>query len=78
MHPLILALTKNNTFRIIYFSSVINNRLGYYQSELKGKDFHEKLFPGIRFNKQHELLMKNFLFSDDNSLVKNNTFLRTK
>ena len=78
MHPLILALTKNNTFKIIYFSSVINNRLGYYQSELKGKDFHEKLFPGIRFNKQHELLMKNFLFSDDNSLVKNNTFLRTK
>lgn len=78
VHPLILSLTRNNTFRIIYFSSVINNRLGYYKYELKGKDFHEKLFPGIRFNKQHELLMKNFLFSDDNSVVKNNTFLRTK
>ena len=77
-HPLILALTKNNSFKIKYFSSVINNRLGYYKYELMRKDFHEKLFPGIRFNKQHEILMKTFLFSDDNSLVKNNTFLRTK
>jgi len=78
VHPLILALTKNNTFKIGYFSSVINNRLGYYKYELFEKDFHEKLFPGIRFNKQHELLMKKFLFSNDNSLVKHNTFLRTK
>ena len=78
VHPLILSLTKNNTFNISYCSSVICNRLDFYQYELKDKDFHEMLFPGIKFAKQHELLMKNFLFFEYNSRVKNNTFLKTK
>ena len=78
VHPLILSLAKNNTFTISYFSSVINNRLGYYHYELKNKDFHDKLFPGIRFIKQHELLMKQFLFFENNSHIKKDTFLKSK
>lgn len=78
VHPLILALTKNNTFNIEYCSSVISNKLDFYQHELKHKDFHEMLFPGVKFSKQHELLMKNFLFFDYNSHSKSNTFLKTK
>ena len=78
VHPLILSLTKNNTFSIKYCSCVICNKLGFYIYELKDKDFHEMLFPGIKFSKQHELLMKNFLFFDYNSREKNNTFLKTK
>jgi hypothetical protein len=78
VHPLILTLTKTNSFKICYFSSVINNRLGYYKYELKNKDFHQKLFPGINFLKQHELLMKQFLFFDCNSHIKKDTFLKTK
>ena len=78
VHPLILSLTKKNTFQICYFSSIINNRLGYYKYELKHKDFHEKLFPGVRFLKQHELLMKQLLFFDFNSYIKKDTFLKSK
>ena len=78
VHPLILSLTRNNKFNICYFSSVISNRLGYFQFELKNKDFHEKLFPGVLFIKQHELLMKQFLFFDINSHFKKDTFLKTK
>jgi hypothetical protein len=78
VHPLILSLTKNNTFNISYCSSVICNRLDFYQHELKDKDFHEMIFPGVKFSKQHELLMKNFLFFDNNSHDKKNTFLKTK
>ena len=78
VHPLILSLTKDNHFNIAYCSSVICNRLDFYQHELKDKDFHEMLFPGIKFSKQHELLMKNFLFFDYNSREKKNTFLKTK
>jgi len=78
VHPLILSLTKTNSFKISYLSTVISNRLGYSISELKFKDFHEKLFPGTHFIKQHELLMKQFLFFDYNSFSKNNTFLKTK
>ena len=78
VHPLILALTKNNTFNITYFSCVISNRLGFHQHELKDKDFHEKLFPGVKFTKQHELLMKQFLFFSYNTFSKKNTFIKTK
>ena len=78
VHPLILSLTKNNTFNITYFSCVISNRLGFHQHELKDKDFHEKLFPGVKFIKQHELLMKQFLFFSYNTYAKGNTFIKTK
>ena len=78
IHPLILTLTKNNHFNISYFSSVVCNRLGYFQYELKNKDFHDKLFPGIRFIKQHELLLKHFLFFDSNLYVNKDGFIKTK
>ena len=78
VHPLILSLTKNNTFNINYFSCVISNRLGFHQHELKDKDFHEKLFPGVKFIKQHELLMKQFLFFSYNTYTKKNSFIKTK
>ena len=78
VHPLILTLTKNNTFNITYFSCVISNRLGFHQHELKDKDFHEKLFPGVKFIKQHELMMKQFLFFSYNTFAKTNTFIKSK
>ena len=78
VHPLILSLTKNNHFKISYFSSIICNRLGFFEYELKNKDFHDKLFPGIRFVKQHELLMKQFLFFNSNWHMKKDSFIKTK
>ena len=78
VHPLILTLTKNNTFNITYFSCVISNRLCFLQHELKDKDFHEKLFPGVKFIKQHELMMKQFLFFSYNTYAKTNTFIKSK
>ena len=78
IHPLILTLTEKNTFKISYFSSVISNKLGFFQHELKNKDFHEKLFPGFQFIKQHELLMKQFLFFDNNSFVRKDSFIKDK
>ena len=78
VHPLILSLTRYNTFKMSYFSSVICNRLGFLVQELKNKDFHEKIFPGEPFIKQHELIMKQFLFFDYNFFSKQNTFLKTK
>ena len=78
VQPLILTLSKNNNFIISYFSSVISNRLGFFQHELKNKDFHVKLFPGIQIVKQHELLMKQFLFFNNNSHIIKDTFLKTK
>ena len=78
VQPLILSLTPKNTFKMTYFSSVICNRLGYLEQELKNNDFHEKLFPGKHIIKQHESIMKQFLFFDNNSFSKNNTFLKSK
>ena len=78
IHPLILSLTKNNNFKISYFSSVICNRLGFFAYELKNHDFHEKLFPGVDFIKEHELLMKQFLFLDYNFIPKKKSYLKTK
>ena len=78
IHPLILSLTKNDNFKISYFSSVICNRLGFFAYELKNQDFHEKLFPGVDFIKEHELLMKQFLFFDYNFFPKEKTYLKTK
>ena len=78
IQPLILTLTEKNTFKINYFSSVICNKLGFFQHELKEEDFHDKLFPGVQFIKQHELLMKQFLFFDNNSYIKKDTFLKDK
>ena len=78
IHPLILTLTEKNTFKISYFSSVISNKLGFFHHELKNKDFHEKLFPGFQFIKQHELLMKQFLFFDNNSFVRKDSFIKDK
>ena len=78
IHPFLLSLTKNDTFSIIYLSNLICAKLGYLSSELLNKDFHQKMFPGHKFIKEHELIMKQFLLSDVNSVQKTSTFLKTK
>ena len=78
IHPLILALTVNNTFNINYLSNLICIRLGFKKNELIYKDFHEKIFPGLKFKKEHELIMKQFLFFNSDKYNRKNSFLKSK
>ena len=78
-HPLIISLTKKDTFNIIYFSNIIAEKLDYKYSDLINNDFHEKLFPGgQKLMKEHNLLIKQFLFYNKNTYAKENTFLKSK
>ena len=78
-NPLIISLTKKDTFNICYFTSFLLNKLGYKYLELKNKDFHEKLFPGSHeLIKEHAIIMKHFLFFYKNAFTKNNTFIKSK
>ena len=67
-NPLILSLTKKDTFNISYFTNIFLKKLGYTFADLKNKDFHEKLFPGGEdLVKEHSLILKQFLFFYKNS-----------
>mgnify|MGYP002623805179 CR=1 FL=1 len=78
-HPLIISLTKKDTFNIIYFSNILADKLDYKYSELINSDFHEKLFPGgQKLIKEHSILIKQFLFFNKNVYAKENTFLKSK
>ena len=78
-HPLIISLTKKDTFNIIYCSNIIAEKLDYKYSDLINSDFHEKLFPGgQKLIKEHTILIKQFLFFNKNVYTKENTFLKSK
>jgi len=78
-NPLIISLTKKDSFIINYFTNIFLNKLGYSFSDLKNKDFHEKLFPGGQdLIKEHSLIMKQFLFCHKNVFSKSKTFLKSK
>ena len=78
-NPLIINLTQKDTFDISYFSLNILDKLGYSYTDLKNKDFHEKLFPGTpELIKEHNLIMKEFLFFYKNVHIKDKTFLKSK
>ena len=77
--PLIISLTKKDTFKIAYLTNIFCERLGYNLSDLKNQDFHEKLFPANpEMTKEHELLIKQFLFHDKNSYKKAESFIVSK
>ena len=78
-NPLILALTKNDTFTINYFSNILCEKLGFTPNELKYQDFHDKLYPSNpEMSKEHTLLMKQFIFSDKISFKKEESFIKNK
>ena len=78
-NPLIINLTKKDTFNIRYFTNAFLDKLGYNYLDLKNKDFHEKLFPGTQeLIKEHNLILKEFLFFYKNYYSKTNTFLKSK
>ena len=78
-NPLIINLTQKDTFNISYFSFNILDKLGYSYADLKNKDFHEKLFPGTpEIIKEHNVIMKAFLFYHKNVYTKDKTFLKSK
>ena len=78
-NPLIISLTKKDTFNISYFTNIFLDKLGYNYSDLKNKDFHEKLFPGEKeLAKEHSYVMKQFLFFNKNTYSKAKTFLKSK
>ena len=78
-NPLIINLTKKDTFNISYFTNTLLDNLGYCYEDLKNNDFHEKLFPGGQeLIKEHALIMKQFLFFYKNDFSKEKTFLKTK
>ena len=78
-NPLIISLTKKDTFNISYFTNIFLDKLGYNYSDLKNKDFHEKLFPGEKeLAKEHSYVMKQFLFFNKNTYTKAKTFLKSK
>ena len=78
-NPLIISLTKKDTFNINYFTNIFLDKLGYSYLDLKNKDFHEKLFPGEQeLIKEHSYVMKQFLFFNNNTFSKTRTFLKSK
>ena len=78
-NPLIISLTKKDSFIINYFTNIFLNKLGYTSSDLMNKDFHEKLFPGGQdLIKEHTLILKQFLFFHKNFYCKSKTFLKSK
>ena len=78
-NPLIISLTKKDSFNISYFTNHFLNKLGYIYSDLKNQDFHEKLFPGGQeIIKEHSYMMKQFLFFSSNEFTKTNTFIKSK
>ena len=78
-NPLIIYLTKKDTFSIKYFTNIFLEKLNYSYLDLKDKDFHEKLFPGEKkLIKEHTLIMKQFLFSNNNFYGKSETFIKSK
>ena len=78
-NPLIVVLTEKDSFNIIYFTNIFMKKLGFSFSDLKYKDFHEKLFPGNQeLIKEHSLILKQFLFYQNNSYSKFNTFIKSK
>ena len=78
-NPLIISLTKKDSFIINYFTNIFLNKLGYTCSDLIHKDFHEKLFPGGQdIIKEHSLILKQFLFFHKNVFCKSRTFLKSK
>ena len=78
-NPLIIGLKQNDTFNIIYFTNILMKKLGFSFSDLKYKDFHEKLFPGNQeLIKEHTLILKQFLFFYSNTYNKAGTFIKSK
>ena len=78
-NPLILALTKKDTFIINYFSSILCEKLGFTPNELKFQDFHDKLFPSnSEMIREHSLLMKQFIFYEKISFKKEESFIKNK
>ena len=78
-NPLIISLTQKDTFNIAYFTNIFLKKLGFSFSDLKNKDFHEKLFPGSQdLIKEHSLILKQFLFFYSNTYSKFNTFVKSK
>ena len=78
-NPLIIGLTQKDTFNIIYFTNIFLKKLGFSFSDLKYKDFHEKLFPGNQeLIKEHSLILKQFLFFYSNTYKKKGTFVKSK
>jgi len=54
-------------------------KLGFSFSDLKYKDFHEKLFPGNQeLIIEHSLILKQFLFFHNNTYNKCKTFVKSK
>ena len=78
-NPLIISLTKKDTFNICYFTNIFLDKLGYKFIDLKNQDFHEKLFPGGQeIIKEHTYIMKQFLFFNKNVFAKDKTFIKSK
>ena len=78
-NPLIISLSKNDTFNLSYFNNIFMEKLGFKTKDLINKDFHEQLFPGEKeLIKEHTFLLKQFLFFYKNEYVKNRTFLKSK
>ena len=66
-NPLLISLTRKDTFIISYFTNIFAKKLGYTYADLKNEDFHEKLFPGGQeLIKEHTLILKQFLFFNEN------------
>ena len=78
-HPLIIGLTNNDSFKIVYFTNIFLDKLGFTYFDLFNQDFHEKLFPGGKnLAREHEIMMKQFLFFNKNIFAKEKTFIKSK
>ena len=77
--PLVISLTKKDSFIVLYATNNFLEKLEYSSNDILYKDFHEKLFPGDQeLIKEHTLMLKQFLFFYKNVYAKDKTFLKSK
>ena len=75
-YPMIITLNKLDTFNITYINSILCEILGYNFQNLKGMDFNE-LLPSF-ISKEHNLIMKQFIFIKNGFIKNRNSYILDK
>ena len=72
-YPMILNLTKNDIFQITFINSILCEILNFSKEKIKFYNFND-LIP-FDIKKEHNFLMKQFLFVPNSTFYKKNTFI---
>ena len=75
-YPMIITLNKTDSFNITYINSILCESLGYNYDNIKGMDFNE-LLPSF-ISKEHNLIMKQFIFIKYGFIKNRNSYILDK